>query len=178
MKPDPWQERLEAFLDHELDPTARDAFAAEAAADPEIAAALAARRRLREAARDALTVGVPADVTDLATAALRMGAAEPRAGADTAPDDCLDAPPAPRPHARLARAWPRRPRARWAVLGLAAVLALALLAPTLLRNLDGAAGRSTPVRSGQVVAVRFGEIPGGTVTLEAGCYDRSTGICH
>ena len=73
---------------------------------------------------------------------------------------------------------PRHPRARWAVLGLAAVLALALLAPTLLRNLDGAAGRSTPVRSGQVVAVRFGEIPGGTVTLEAGCYDRSTGTCH
>jgi anti-sigma factor RsiW len=139
-----WHERLEAYLDDELDPAARCSFAAETAADPDLARELAERRAFREDARQAMHAEVPADLAGLATV--------PTAG--------------------------RRSVLRRLALPLAAVLALAVLAPTLLRNLPGAAGpRSELTRAGQVVAVRYGEIPDAAVELEAGCYHLSLGSC-
>ena len=66
-----------------------------------------------------------------------------------------------------------------AAAALAAVLTLALLAPTLLRNDHGAEGPRSPItRAGNVTALRFGEQPGETTVLEAGCYDLAVGSCH
>ena len=133
-----WSEQLEAYLDGELDPRAAQAFEAETAADPELSRMLEERRSFRQDARHALGGDMPAELAPLARA---MG----------------------RPVNR------RRTGRRWPLLAAAATLAVAVLAPTLLRNIHGAAGpRSTITRSGQVVAIRFGETPGGTVVLEPG----------
>jgi len=152
MTPEQWNLYLEDYLADELTPDQRAAFEAATTADPALAAELEARRAFGAAARRALGADLPCDLEDLATAALRAGRQ-----------------PSPR----------RFPR-RWAMLAAAAVLALAVLAPTLLRNLDGAVGHrsTTNLRSGQVVAVRFGEQPGRAVHLEAGCFDQNQGACQ
>lgn len=85
-----------------------------------------------------------------------------------------EAPPYPH-HARPAA---RRPRFRtWTAA--AAALALLLLAPWLLR-LSGVSSpsRADELRAGQVVAIRFGELPGVTAVLEVGCYDQATDTVH
>jgi anti-sigma factor RsiW len=80
-------------------------------------------------------------------------------------------------HAPLVTRRPRRPR--WPVFAAAAVLAVAILIPALLRNQDGAEGpRSTLDLAGNVAAPRFGETPNGTVVLEAGCFDLAAGSCR
>jgi anti-sigma factor RsiW len=142
MARDDWPERLEAYLDGELDAGAAAAFTAETAADPDLRAALAGRRAFRDLARGALADGLPA--------------------------------------APAERAGTRRRRGRrWPVLAIAATLALAIVVPALLRNEHGAEGpRSTITRAGQVAAVRFGERPGETVTLEAGWHDQSPNPAH
>jgi anti-sigma factor RsiW len=172
MRPDAWNERLEAYLDDEMTPADREAFAAEVAADPELACRVQARRDFREAARSALRAGVPEGLAAGIAAGINAGVAAP-------PEDSRPGTAGGRGHAGAGRVQRWRPSRRWAAVALAATLALAALAPTLLRNLDGAAGpRSTITRSGQVVAVRFGERPNAAVVLEAGCFDRSTGECH
>jgi anti-sigma factor RsiW len=151
MTPEQWNQHLEAYLANELTPDQRAAFEAAVAADPALAAELEARRAFGAAARGALGADLPSDLEDLATGALRAG------------------------RQSSLRRFPRR----WAMLAAAAVLAVAVLAPVLLRNLDGAVGRrSTNLRSGQVVAVRFGEQPGRAVHLEAGCFDQNQGVCR
>jgi anti-sigma factor RsiW len=153
MARDDWHERLEACLDGELDPAAAAAFVAETAADPELQAALAERRAFRDRARSALAGDVPAALIDLVRR----------------PGQATTATPMDRRDAR------RRPWRRWPVLALAATLALAFVVPALLRNEHGAEGpRSTITRAGQVAAIRFGEQPGETVTLEAGWHDQSS----
>ena len=64
------------------------------------------------------------------------------------------------------------------VLAVAATLALAIMAPTVLRNLDGAEGPRSITVAGPVAAVRFGEEPDATVVLEAGCFDLAAGSCR
>jgi len=155
MARDDWNERLEAYLDGELAPEEAAAFAAATAADPARQDELEARRRFRAAARDAL-----GDEPALDVAALVRGAA---------------AAPAPVGE----RTGPRWRRRAWPALALAAVLAVAVLGPRLLRNVPGAAGpRSTTIRAGQVTAVGYGEEPGRTVTLQTGVYDQRTGKVH
>ena len=64
----------------------------------------------------------------------------------------------------------------WPVMAVAASLVLAVLVPELLRN-DGTEGpRSTLISSGQVTALRFGEIPGQTVMLETGAIEFTAGF--
>ncbi len=151
MKHEQWFERLEAYLDGELSPGPRVEFEAAAAADLGLRAELEARRDFRVAARRALSTDLPQDLQDLAIQALRAGY----------------------------RSAPRRNSRRWAVLAIAAALIAAVLVPTLVRNIDGAAGpRSSTFRSGQVVAVRFGEQPGRAVHLEAVCFDQNQGVCQ
>lgn len=151
MKREPWFEQLEAYLDDELKPEQRAVFEAATAAAPELQAELDARRAFGEGARQALDTDRPSDLEDLAIQALRAGC----------------------------RTAPRRNSRRWAVLAVAAAVAAAVLVPPLLRNLNGAAGpRSSTLNSGQVVAVRFGEQPGRTIYLEAGCYDQNQGTCQ
>lgn len=138
-----WQERLEAYLDGELDAAAAAAFDAETAASPALQTELAARQRFGALARGILR--------DEATAAA-----------------------VPAPAARRARGARRRRTRITAAVAVAAALGLLLLAPTLVR-------RSAPVpeiRAGQVVALRFGEIPDATVTLRTGCYDLETDNVH
>ena len=171
MRPDHWDERLEAYLDHELPAAERAAFESEVAVDPERARALAARRELREAARRCLGADVPAGL-----------AAEITLGLTTRLADRRDGRRLLRSSAPTASRWPgRRPVA----LAAAAAVAAAVLVPALLLDRDGGVGvgsgagtTETIAGPGQVVAVRFGESPGATVVLEACCYDRSTGTCH
>ncbi|HOX25516.1 MAG TPA: hypothetical protein PLL30_11905 [Candidatus Krumholzibacteria bacterium] len=149
---DDWSERLEMYLDGELDDAAHAAFEAETAANPALATALAQRRAFRDEARLALTGGAVPTLADHAHVAARQ--------------------PAP-PKTKTQAARPRLERG-WPLLAAAATLALAILAPTVLRDDRGAEGpRSAITRAGQVAAVRFGEEPGKTVMLEAGWYDRS-----
>ena len=151
MKREQWYEQLEAYLDDELKPEQRVAFEAASAADPELRAELDAGRAFCAAAREALGADLPCDLEDLAVQALRTGT----------------------------QTVPRRITWRWAALAVAAAVTMAILAPDLLRNLDGAAGpRSGTLSSGQVVAVRFGEQPGRAIHLEAGCYDQNQGVCQ
>jgi len=157
MARDDWPERLEAYLDGELDPAAAAAFASETAADPARRAELAERQAFREAAQRALAGGVP---VDLAAVARGVGRDAMRP-ADVVRD---------------------RPTARgrgWRVLAIAATLVLVLVAPRLLRNDPGAEGPRSPInRAGQVAAVRFGEQPGETVILEAGRYDSTSDLAY
>jgi len=151
MARDDWYTRLEAYLDGELDPAAEDAFAVEMAADPDLRSAAAERLAFRDHARSALSGDVPPALADFAR------------GLGQEPIPTLTNPRDARP----------RPWRSWPVLALAATLALAFLVPALLRNEHGAEGpRSTITRAGQVAAVRFGEQPGKTVTLEAGWHDQ------
>jgi len=156
-----WDQLLEPYLAGELDPAARERFEAATAADAALADALAARRAFGDAARRALDTDLPDDLEGLAARALHEGQrthGEDRAGR------------------RDRGRWFARP---WVPLAAAAVLALAILAPDVLRNLDGAAGHRSPIsRSGQVVAVRFGEQPGRAIHLEAGCFDQTRGDCR
>jgi anti-sigma factor RsiW len=146
-----WFEQLEAYLDDELNPEQRTAFEAATVADPGLQAELEARRAFGEAAREALDAEFPPDLEDLAAQALRTGY----------------------------RKAPRRPVRRWAALAVAATLAAAVLIPGLLRNFDEAAGpRFDTRKSGQVVAVRFGEQPGHAIRLEVGCFDQNLGECQ
>lgn len=136
-----WQERLEAYLDRELDAGAVADFEAETAASPALQAELAARQRFRTVAREVLR----GEATATNGSAVRLA---PRAR-------------------RLAG---RRARIT-AAAAVAAALGLLLLAPPLVRRPP-----NTPaLRGGQVVALRFGEIPGATAVLESGCYDQATG---
>ena len=65
------------------------------------------------------------------------------------------------------------------MLALAAVLTLAIFAPRLLRNDQGAVGPHSPFTTGgPVIALRFGETPDAVVDLEAGCYHLTTGTCR
>lgn len=132
-----WQERLEAYLDGELDAEAVADFEAETAASPALQAELAARRRF-----GAMTRGI-----------LRGEATQ-----------------APVSAVRPARGTTRRRAGITAAAALAAVLCLLLLAPPLMRR----AASAPEIRAGQVVAIRFGEIPGATVTLKTGCFDHET----
>ncbi|MFO7653191.1 MAG: hypothetical protein R6X25_05145 [Candidatus Krumholzibacteriia bacterium] len=146
-------ERLEAYLDGELDHAARAAFDAELDADPALRAALAGRRAFRETTRRALG---DAQAVDLEALVCRPTASRK--------SDRF-------PHGSWRHAWP--------ALALAAGIALVALVPPLLRNDPGAEGPRSPItRAGQVVAVRFGEVPGGTVVLRAGVYDERTGEVH
>ena len=61
-----------------------------------------------------------------------------------------------------------------AAAALAAAVGLLLLAPALARRRAPA----PEIRAGQIVAIRFGEIPGATVTLETGTYDHETNTVH
>lgn len=99
-----WQERLEAYLDGELDAAAVAAFEAETANSPALQAELAARQRFGALARGILR--------DEATAT---------------------AGPAVRPAPRARRLAGRRARIAAAV-GVAAALGLLLLAPTLVQR--------------------------------------------
>jgi len=151
-----WYERLEAYLDGELDRSERAAFETETAADPALQAELEARGAFREQSRRALAgaAGLPDDLAD-DLADLARGR-----GRQTTPTR------------------PRRLQDRWPVLALAAVLLLAILAPTVLRNDHGAAGPRSITTAGPVTAVRFGEEPGAIAVLEAGCYDLAAGSCR
>jgi len=151
MKREQWLQQLEAYLDNELNSEQRAAFEEATAAAPDLRAELDARRAFGAAARGALDADLPPELEDLAVQALRTGY----------------------------RTAPRRLTRRWALLAAAATVAVAVLAPRLLRNLDGAAGpRSHTFHSDQVVAVRFGEQPGRTTYLEAGCFDQNQGLCQ
>ena len=152
MASDQWYEQLEAYLDGELDRAATAEFEAETANDRELTAILHDRRGFRDTAREALTSDLPPDLTELARGLGRR---------PLQPDN------------------PRRDH-RWTMVALAAVLTLALLAPRLLRNQNGAVGpRSTTITTGgPVIALRFGETPDAVVDLEAGCYHLTTGICR
>lgn len=146
-----WHVRLEAYLDGELDQVARQTFEAETAADPALQAELAARRRFRSQTREALSGDLPSDLAQLATAVGRRPRGESRFRVDR----------------------------RWVAVALAATLALVIVVPGVLRNQLGVAGsHATITRSGQLVAVRFGEIQGDTIELEAGCYDLDHGECR
>lgn len=159
MARDDWSERLEAYLDGELDRAETAAFEAETAADPALQAELAARREFRDRARRALLGETPADLADLARSLGRLAPIRP----------------APSP-GRPGRAGRRRV---WAALAIAASLGLILLVPALLRDRPAAEGPSIPItRTGQVVAIRFGEIPGETVVLQTGSYDLTTDTIH
>lgn len=133
-----WQERLEAYLDGELDAGAVADFEAETAASPALQAEVAARRRFGAMTRVILQ------------------------GEATA---------APSPAARPARRFDGRRLRITAVAAVAAALGLLLLAPPLARRPAGTA----VLRSGLVVAPRFGEAPGTTTILETGCFDQATG---
>lgn len=135
MASDDWRERLEAYLDGELDAEAAAAFTAETAASPQLQSELAARQRFGTVVRGVLR----GDATPLLVTAMRR-----------------DRGPAM-----------RRARIATAATALAAVLCLLLLSPRLVRQRV----RATEIRAGQVVAVRFGEIPGATVTIRTGCYN-------
>lgn len=153
MKHERWEEQLEAYLSGELDEEARESFETETAANPEWKAALASRQAFSLAARAALRDEPAADLQELAVRSLRAG--------------------------RVAGRRQAAPRRRIWISLAAAVLVLAAFLPVLLRNFDGAAGpRSSITRSGQLVAVRFGEMPGETVRYEAGCFDQSYGTCR
>ena len=148
MASDTWSERLEAYLDGELDDEAAAAFAAETAASAALSAELEARRGFRALAR-----GVWLD--------------------EEAPAPQITGPRTVRGvHGRASR------RA-WTAAAVAAALVLLLLAPPPARR---STSKSTPpapeIRAGQVVAVRFGEIPNATVRLETGCYDHATDTVH
>lgn len=159
MARDDWSERLEAYLDGELDRAQTAAFEAETAADPDLQDELAARREFRDKTRRALLGETPADLADLARSLGRLAPIRPAASPDR----------------------PRRTgrRRRWAVLALAASLGLILLVPTVLRNDHGAEGpRPSITGAGQVAAIRFGEIPGETVVLQTGRYDFTTDTVH
>jgi anti-sigma factor RsiW len=144
MASDTWGERLEAYLDGELDNEAAAAFEAETAASASLQAELESRRRFRALAR-----GVLLD--------------------ETAPAPLIGSPRTVRGvHGRAARRV-------WGATAVAAVLGLLLLAPTLARrNAPTSPPRLPDIRAGQVVAIRFGEIPNATVTIETGCYDQTT----
>jgi anti-sigma factor RsiW len=155
MAHDSWYERLEAYLDGELDANARAAFEEESATRADWSAELKSRLRFRDEARQALRGEVP---EDLFTAS---NATEVSPG--QAPARVL-----PFPRYRL------RP-----LLALAAVLVLAILAPRLLRNQQGAVGpRSTITIDGPVTALGYGETPHQTTRLEAGCFDLAAGVCR
>lgn len=154
MADDRRHEQLEAYLDQQLDADEIAAFEAALAADPDLARELDERRAFRREARAAL-----ADSDDLDLDALAHSVAASSAS-----------PPSSRP-----RAWRR---ARWPMLAAAAVLCAAVLGPRLLRDDPGAPDQHpTMTRSGQVVALRFGEQPGAAIHLEAGCYHQSLGEC-
>lgn len=151
MKPDHWFEQLEAYLDDELGLEQRMAFEAATTASPELQAELRARRAFAAAARQALIRDTDPDLEGEAIQALRTGG----------------------------RRTPRRSARRWVALGAAAALATIILVPTLLRNPKGPTGPSSgSLSSGRVVAVRFGELPGRAIRLEAGCYDQNHGACQ
>ena len=149
MARDDWYERLEAYLDGELDRVDTAAFEAETAADPALQSALDERRAFRAQARRALSADLPADLADLAVGLGRQTRTRN----------------------------PRRHR-RWQAVALAATLAAAVLAPSLLRNRSGAEGPRSITMAGPVAAVRFGEQPDATVVLEAGCFDLAAGSCR
>jgi len=144
MASDTWSEQLEAYLDCELDDEAAAAFAAETAASAPLRDDLEARRAFRALARGVL---------------LDEKAPAPLIGSQ-----------------RTARGEHSRASRRvWAVAAVAAALGLLLLAPTLARrSAPTSPPRLSDIRAGQVVAVRFGEIPNATVTIETGCYDHAT----
>lgn len=155
MAHDSWYERLEAYLDGELDAGARVAFEEETARNADWSAELKARLGFREEARQALRGEVPEDLFTARNAT--------EASPGQAPARVL-----PFPRNRL------RP-----LLALAAVLVLVILAPRLLRNERGAEGpRSTITIDGPVTALRFGETPDQTARLRAACFDLAAGVCR
>ena len=157
MAHDNWHERLEAYLDSELDVEAIAAFEAETAASAALQAELSARRTFRSFARGVLLGETPPD--------LSLGVPRVGRGADQG---------AVRDRSFLALFTAPRRRLRAAV-AVAAMLGLALLAPRLVpRPGVSTPARSAGLRAGQLVAVRFGELPGATVVLESGCYDQAT----
>jgi len=144
MASDTWSERLEAYLDGELDDEAAVAFAAETAASAPLRAELEARRGFRALVRGALLD-------------------------ETAPVPLIGSP-------RKARGVHGRASRRvWTAAAVAAALGLLLLTPTRARRpAPTSPPRAPEIRAGQVVAIRFGEIPNATVTIETGCYDHAT----
>ncbi len=155
MAHDSWYERLEAYLDGELSPESRVAFEEETQASEELRVELNERIRFREETQRALKSEVPQDL-------LRTQLA-------------IDRVPRPAPRRNPFIPWNRlRP-----LLALAAVLVLAILAPRLLRNQQGAEGpRSTITIDGPVTALRYGETPHQTTELRAACFDLAAGVCR
>lgn len=163
MAHDNWQERLEAYLDGELDAGARSAFEAEATRDPALSKELSERRTFRERTRSALRGGLPEKLVNLRDLEEGRAARTKDSTAKHTTGRILSIPTS-----RL------RP-----LLALAAVLLLAILAPQLLRNRHGAEGpRSSITIDGPVTALGYGETPHQTTRLEAGCFDLAAGACR
>ena len=147
-----WLIRLEAYLDGELTVEQAAAFTAEAQADPVLREELEARRADRILFRQVL-----AEDGGLAHMEIEPRVARPAADG-------------------------RGGRIPWRNVGLgtaalAASVALLLLMPWSSRDQRGAEGpRSSLTRSGLVAAVRFGETPGRTLTLETGSADFTAGF--
>ncbi len=134
-----------------MTPRETETFTAAVAADAELQAELTARRAERREFRRALGEEIPA--TDLRLAATAAPARH-----------------APRANVR------RFPLLRIGV-ALAASICLVILVPRMLRNDNGAEGPGSSLTiSGQVAAVRFGEIPGETVVLETGAIELPAGL--
>ena len=147
MARDTWRIALEAYLDGELPAAEAEAFAAQTAIDPQLQAELETRLALRDQWRR--TLGEASD-----------------------PEQGLDATKPRYSRLQAGRTW--KP---WIPVALAACLAVAIGIPRLLRNDNGAEGpRSTITLSGQVAALRFGEIPDETAILETGFIELSAGL--
>ncbi len=142
---------LEAYLDDELSPAQTQDFTALLATDLELQAALDERLAARREFLLALGEDIPLD--------------DPLQVVKTAE--------ATQPTLTGVR---RFPYSRTGI-ALAASICLVILVPWMLRNDNGAEGpRSILTTSGQVAVVRYGEIPGETMTLETGAIELPAGL--
>ncbi len=142
---------LDSYLDGELTPLEIETFESALQADENLQAELESRQMDREIFRLALGEKISADDFSLDSIALQEPAVQ--------------------------KTGRRIPALASIGLATAACLCLVILVPRMLRNDSGAEGpRSVLTISGQVTALRHGEIPGETAMLETGFLELPAGL--